>query len=352
VSSLRPFEPADIPAVVKLRSRSFRQTTRADPADMAAYLKELFFDSPWGARAAPSWVLPGDKGELAGFVGMLTRPMKHRGREIRLGTPTQLMADPEAGPLAGVSLLRAVFSGPHDCLFSDTANDVARRLWEGLGGATQHALSLMWERPVSLAHAAAAVPGTSLPARAARVSLRTLGRGLDLIRGDREIEPPADLATRPLTPADGALLPELIGRVSLVPVYEPAVFGRQLEAINSRSRGAMIADAMIETGGKVAGWYIVERRNERWQLVQLVASAEKRTAILQGALRAAAKAGAISLHGRYDPLLAPSLGALEARISRTPPWTLVHSREPALLRSMLDGDAFLSRIEGEWWLDF
>jgi len=33
-------------------------------------------------------------------------------------------------------------------------------------------------------------------------------------------------------------------------------------------------------------------------------------------------------------------------------WMLVHSRHPELLHAIHRGDAFLTRLEGEWWISF
>jgi len=33
-------------------------------------------------------------------------------------------------------------------------------------------------------------------------------------------------------------------------------------------------------------------------------------------------------------------------------WTLVHSRHRDILSAVHQGDAFLSRLDGEWWLRF
>jgi hypothetical protein len=32
--------------------------------------------------------------------------------------------------------------------------------------------------------------------------------------------------------------------------------------------------------------------------------------------------------------------------------TLLHARDPAIMASLMQGDAFFTRLEGEWWLRY
>jgi len=48
----------------------------------------------------------------------------------------------------------------------------------------------------------------------------------------------------------------------------------------------------------------------------------------------------------------PELAALGCGFGRDGPWVLIHSRRPEILPAVERGDAFLSRLDGEWWLSF
>src|SRR5882724_1865475 len=76
---LRPFHPDDIPAIVALRRRAFRFGQRTTPVALAAYCEEIFCRNPWRDPDLPSLVYEDDEGVLAGFLGVVPRPMWYRG---------------------------------------------------------------------------------------------------------------------------------------------------------------------------------------------------------------------------------------------------------------------------------
>ncbi len=66
--------------------------------------------------------------------------------------------------IVAVRLARAFLEGPQDLSISDEASDVARKIWEGLGGTTALLRSLHWTRPLrpaTLAVATVCGPGTA-----------------------------------------------------------------------------------------------------------------------------------------------------------------------------------------------
>jgi hypothetical protein len=50
--------------------------------------------------------------------------------------------------------------------------------------------------------------------------------------------------------------------------------------------------------------------------------------------------------------MVPALGSQGAWLQRDGPWALVHSPRPELVAAIQRGEAFLSRLEGEWWMSF
>jgi hypothetical protein len=56
--------------------------------------------------------------------------------------------------------------------------------------------------------------------------------------------------------------------------------------------------------------------------------------------------------GRLDTAHTHDIAALGCAFTWDGPWSLVHSKRPELARAVLAGDAFLSRLEGEWWMNF
>jgi hypothetical protein len=62
--------------------------------------------------------------------------------------------------------------------------------------------------------------------------------------------------------------------------------------------------------------------------------------------------GARALAGRLEPRLMRGLGAKCAVFTQAGFWMLIHSLNPELLHAITRGNAFLTRLEGEWWIDF
>lgn len=63
----------------------------------------------------------------------------------------------------------------------------------------------------------------------------------------------------------------------------------------------------------------------------------------------ALRRGAAAVSGQMDPAAFQALsakGCIFHHDGRS--WFLIHSRHPEVLRSIDRGDAFLSRLEGEW----
>ena len=145
---IRAFQRADIPQVAELFRRAFARNGDRDIATLHAYFERVFFENPWYDEELPSFVHEDANGAIDGFVGVQPKRLRWRGRRLRVATPTKLMAAPTAAPLVASRLVRRVFAGPQDLLFSDIGNDAGRRIWEALGGATVPLYSLRWQRPV------------------------------------------------------------------------------------------------------------------------------------------------------------------------------------------------------------
>jgi len=58
------------------------------------------------------------------------------------------------------------------------------------------------------------------------------------------------------------------------------------------------------------------------------------------------------IEGRMEPRLALVLGQRHCLFQSTSAFALVHSRDADVLGALAHGDAFFSRLEGEWWMRF
>ena len=163
---IRPFTPDDIPAVAELRGRVFRQARRSG-AELQAYLRRVFFESPWHDPGLPARVAD-DGGTITGFVGVVPRPLIREGERLRGAVATQIMVAPESRGITGIRLMQGAFAGPQDVLFTDVVTPVARRVWERSGGSTALLHGFHWTRTLRPARHAAAGLGQARLARGTR----------------------------------------------------------------------------------------------------------------------------------------------------------------------------------------
>src|SRR5437870_12027031 len=77
----------------------------------------------------------------------MPRRMSFNGRQITISVSSQFIVDPDSrSELAGVQLLKTHLTGPSDLTLTDEANNISRKLWEGLGGDTAPLFSIQWTR--------------------------------------------------------------------------------------------------------------------------------------------------------------------------------------------------------------
>jgi hypothetical protein len=113
---------------------------------------------------------------------------------------------------------------------------------------------------------------------------------------------------------------------------------------------------VLRAGGALAGWHLWFLRpggpgGRVAEAVQVGATEEAALDVVDHLLADARRRGAVAVAGRLEPALMP---ALSERLSlfhrgRGPSWLLAHSRDERILRAVHVGDAFLTRLEGEWW---
>ena len=60
--------------------------------------------------------------------------------------------------------------------------------------------------------------------------------------------------------------------------------------------------------------------------------------------------GAMALHGRVEPRFIQNFWEKSCFFDRGGDWTLIHSNRPEIEQAILSGNAFLTRLEGDWWL--
>jgi hypothetical protein len=348
---IRPFRREDLPAVVALRRAMYRHSAHRSPEELAAYLTRVFLDPCRRDVDLPSLVHLDPAGDPDGFVGLIPRSFRFRQRALRVAVPTQLMVRPGSPVGTAQRLLRTLLDGPQDLTFSDAANESARRLWLQVGGSVAAVPSLSWTLPLRRARFALTRFHGSPWGRLAGVLARPACALLDLR------DPPGLAAGRveSLDPVRHLpILRSILDAWPLHPDYDPALLAWQSQELARRQlHGPLTARLVRDTGGTGIGWYVYFlNRGGVAEVVQLGARPGEVARVLNRLVHEAWRHGVVALSGRLEQGLMAPLGVRGLSLERSGPWCLVAARDPAIRAAVLGGEAFLSRLEGEWWLNF
>jgi hypothetical protein len=359
---IRPFVEGDIPRVARLHRTVFRT---ADPLDSKsldgyhAYFRQVFLDNPLRDRDLPSLVYE-ENDRILGFLGVVPRRMTMKGHRFRAAIGSQFVVDPTArfGRVA-VRLARTFFEGPQDLSISDEANDVVRKIWEGLGGATSLLRSLHWTcplRPATLA--VATVRGRARLAPLA-VPLGPVAAMVDAMatripHSHFHRDKPADSSTERLSAE--AVLSHLSASEPgshLHVEYDAATLRWLFEQVQRRTAGGSLHAAVVRMNRRIIGWYLYHLDRDRLANV-LHVGAERGAVdnVLAELFYQANIRGAIAALGRLEPRYLQALSDTYCLFHRRGPWVLVYTRRSDLLRSFETEDALFSRLDGEWCLGY
>jgi len=353
VNQLRSLEPGDIPQIVALRRRAFSHSSQASDAALALYYRMLFFENPWRDERYPSLLQEGAAGEIIGFVGAIARPMLLGAERITAVTATDLMVAPEARGLVGLKLLRRLFDGAQHLTFSDRGNEKGRALFEGLGGSAALWYSLYWSASLDgsqLSFDTALAGGPrNLAVRAVRRASRLLDR---LSKGSRTQN---RIATRDelLTPETVmSLMRRLAGKNTLVPEYEAHSFGWLMQRLAETRKFERVVTAQVIHDGEAIGFFVYAiRQDGEVDVVQLAALPRREGLTFDHLIRHAVGNGGTVLRGRLDRRFALLISERGLPLTLGQPWTVVRSGRPDITAQLLNGNAFLSRLDAEWWID-
>jgi predicted N-acetyltransferase YhbS len=354
VDQLRSLEPGDIPQIVALRRRVFSRSAQESDTALARYYHMLFFENPWRDERYPSLVQEGSAGEILGFVGSVPRPMLLGAERLTAVTATELMVAPEArGGLIGLKMLRRLFDGAQHLTYSDRSNEGGRVLYEGLGGSAALWYSLYWSVSLDgsqLSFDTALAGGRrNLAVRAVRRASRLLDR---LFRGSMTQKPLAtrDELLRPETVT--SLMQRLAGKNTLVPEYDAHSFRWLIQRLAESRKFDRVVTAQVIQEGEAIGFFVyVIRQGREVDVVQLAALPGREGLTLDHLIRHAIGNGGTVLRGRLDRRFALLISERGLPLTLGHPWTVVRSRRADVTAQLLNGNAFLSRLDAEWWID-
>jgi GNAT acetyltransferase-like protein len=360
MAKIRILAEDDVPAVAALFARVYPEHRWASQNACESYFKQMLFDHPWRDLELPSWVAEQD-GRISGCYAVIPRPMLFRGRPIRVAVGFQFMVDPDQRQnLTPLQLAKACLSGPQDLTLADGASDQVRRGWTGIGGAAPLFYSLHWTRPLRparyllslLEERAALPPLLTLAARPLTVLTDAL---VARLRPNRFYREAVELVEDTLDPAAMlAHLPDVVRGYALQPVYDARSLAWLLEQAGRKIRhGELRARAVYDGKRRLIGWYLYYiRAGKSNEVVQLAALNGRYDRVLQLLLADAWRHGATAVRGRLEPRYIQEISARHSWLRTDGTWTLVHSRHSDIMNAFHEGNAFISRLEGEWWMRF
>jgi hypothetical protein len=358
-SEIRPFRESDIGQVVRLHQSVFRRGMDAPSDAYEAYFRDTFLTGPWPDSGLGSLVCEEAGGELIGFLGAVPLRLTYGGRLLWATVCTQFCVDPKRRGPTGLRLISQHFAGPQDLSITDEANEGTLRLWRWAGGEPALSSSLHFLRPLRpgqfIRSLIAQRPALALVAHLSSPQAWLFDFALARIPQSHFRQ------TQPSTqgePLDAAVMAELLPQVKrsreLTPVYEPSALAwylRRAEAI--KECGELRRVLVRDEKGRFLGWYLYYQEPGRvGEVLQVAAVPDATPKVLDHLIYDAWQAGVVALSGRVDPLVAQDYSDRYCLFSRRGPWTLVHSRDPALRLPFHRGDVMFSRLEGERCLRF
>jgi hypothetical protein len=360
---VRPFVADDIPQVADMHRRIFGVSdawSKDLQRSYRRYFDDVFLNNPWYDDNLCSLVFDEGHGKLKGFLGVMPRPMWMRGRLIRAAVSSQFIVEPASrSRLVGIQLLKAFLSGSQDLSLADEANESSRGIWERLGGSTALLYSIHWTCTLRPAQYVRLRLNRRRLLQPLALGLKPLCRAIDSVAAraahrfpsptaPRGIGEDSDLQTL-LECSDAFRNPQ-----SLRPQYNVCslewVLGRSSQ---TDSHGSVRKVAVKNASGELIGCFLYHLNgNGIGEVLQIGSNKTSAGEVLDCLFHHAWHAGAVALRGRLEPGLMPELLARRELSHYRRYWTLVHSRKPELLEAIYRGDAFLTRLEGEWCMRF
>jgi hypothetical protein len=360
---VRPFEKPDISQVADLHRRVFRTASKSSPQlerAYDAYFNRLFLNNPGGYDNLPSLVYEDDNRTITGFLGVVPQPMWLHGRPILAAVSSQFIVEPSRrSTLAALELLKAYLWGPQELSLADEAGESSRKLWKGFGGSATLLYGIYWIRILRPAQAfrswLAMRPKAAMVAAAARPFCRIMDAiAAPIPRSPAGAVPEVGGAEDATPEAILGCLEEFSSGRRLRPAYDHESLRRILETLEKRKGpGELRRRVVRDSKHKIIGWYIYHAKHGGLgEVLQLGAEENSHGPVLRHLFLDAWQHGVAALSGRLEPEFMDELDKNRCLLHHRGHWMLVHSRNPEALQAIRSGDAFLTRLEGEWPLHF
>jgi CelD/BcsL family acetyltransferase involved in cellulose biosynthesis len=357
---IRTFASDDVGLVARLHHSLYHcseEYSREIDLVYRFFFHDVYLSNPWYEEQLSSLVYEEADGRITGFLGVMPRSMRIGGRPIRAAISSMFMVEPNSrSSLAAVQLMKAFISGPQDLSLADEATEGARKLWERLGGHTSALNSIYWTLPLRLA--------SFVNLRMARRDwCRTLAKASSPFC--RALDSALAAGGRSFHPAQPRLLEEILDVQTLLecartlwdsqrlqPEYQETSLRWLLETAEHEGAGGKLEKLAVHSADhELVGWYIYHlSKGGVAELLQIGFKNSFAKDVLDHLLHRTWSQGAVAVAGRLDRRLMPHLGGNYLMNPRY--WMLVHSKSPELVDLIDRGENDLSRLEGEWCLQF
>ncbi len=359
--TVRPLADGDIAQVADLYWKVLRGRKGPHPLVVESFLRELYFKNPWIDSTIPPLVSE-EKGVIAGFLGVVPRKMCFRGEPVRIAFGGNFVVRPEfRNSFAGLRLLRTYMAGPQDLSQTDSANDVSRVLLERLGFTTILPYSVHWVRLLK-------------PTRALAYGLTHFSERPWLPSLQFAFTPICNLLDRLLARFAGSPFSLSVSRLqgrdldvktllgcfakfrngySLWPDYDASSLSWMLGFMERmRGHGENLRKRVVyDDNGEIVGWYVYYHSfGQVAEVAQMGGAKTRIKEVLDHLFRDAYDHGAIALRGTIDPQFIGDFSDKNCFFTCRGDWTLACSRDPSFLQLLKNGEAFLSRLDGDWCL--
>lgn len=351
---VRQLAENDLGQIVDLSSRVLGDAVPRSPEA----LKQIFFEPPWRDDSLPSLVYEDASGKIIGCLGRMPRYMKFNGRVVRVAVAHHFIVEPSRrGTAAGVELGRQFLGGLQDLALAG-GNDFSRRIWEFLGGSVCLLYSFNWTRVMRpLQYGLTRLNERGLPNSAAHMLkplLQAADATLDFVpqRAFR-FQAPNALGDTLDTVTLLAYMSAFDNNRSLQPIYDQASLAWLIDLLDGkRHRGTLHKMAVRTHSGRALGWYLYYLgANGLAEVLQVGGNETTIREVLDHLFYHAWQRGAVAVTGPMDPRLCGALAQDHCTFRRPDNnWMLMHSQDPRIVNAIHAGDAFLSRLEAEWWI--
>ena len=355
-AAVRPFVEADIPQVAAVHRAAFRRPDDPGLPVYRDYFLRTFLDNPAGCGPISSLVYQDHDGRIVGFVGLVPRRVVFNRRQYQAVISSQFVVDPTSHVgLVALRLAKAYLEGPQDLSIADEANDLSRKIWEGLGGTTALLLSMYWTRPLRPARlvvsslrarrllAPFAIAASPFAMAADGVAARLPGSPLR----QRAPSTAAESLDGRTAVAEG---PAFCGDHAVAVEYDTRTFQWLIDRTRT-STNRRVLNAVVKNGSTTLGWYIARFEEDgACELAHLSASPSTIHEVLDHLFYQAWQQGASSVTGRLEPRFMQALSDKYCVFHRRGPWLLIKTHIPELRHAFESGASCFSRLDGEWSL--